>query len=199
MSKLSKLLAVSLLATAAINTHAEDGTITITGKVVDETCTLTGGTGTDGKTKDIIVPLATVKKSAFSTENKTTGTKTFELLLTNSAGNNVCDAVTNSGFKGIHITTASSADHLSDDPTALINKAHMPANNNAINPVYVQLLTKDGTAIDYTQAWGVQAKSPVEDANTQPKLTYQAQYLTETGKVDPQVVSAVVNYTLQYN
>ena len=197
MSKFSKLLAVSLLATAAINTHAEDGKITITGKVVDETCTLTGGTGTDGKTKDITVPLATVKKSAFSTENKTTGTKTFELLLTNSAGNNACDAVTNSGFKGIHITTAATTDYLPHDATTLINKEE--EGNKDINPVYIKLLTNDGKAINYTEAWGVQAKSLVENANTQPKLTYQAQYFTETGKVDPQVVSAVVNYTLQYN
>lgn len=203
MFKLPKLLALSLaiplLSTAAITAHATDGTITITGKVVDETCTLTGGDGTDKKTKDITVPLDTVKKSVFTSTQKTAGNKTFDLLLTNGTGNDVCDAVTNSGFKGIHITTAATTDYLTHDATALINKAHMVSNNNNIKPVYVQLLTEGGTAIDYTQAWGTQAASPMKNVSGQPKLTYQAQYYTETGKVDPQVVSAVVNYTLQYN
>lgn len=199
MSKLSKLLAVSLLATAAINTHAEDGTITVTGKVVDETCTLTGGAGTDLKTKNITVPLKTVKKGVFTAQEKTAETTEFDLLLKNSSGSGVCDAVTNSGFKGIHITTASTSDYLNTDATALINKANMATNNNQINPVYVRLLTEGNQLVDYTQDWGIQAASPVKDVQSQPKLTYKAQYYTETGTVDPQVVSAVVNYTLQYN
>lgn len=199
MFNLSKTLVLILSATAlsstAINAFAADGTITITGKVVDETCILTGGSNTNGKGKDITVTLDTVKKSVFSDTAKVAGNKAFDLQLSSAGGTGACDAVTNSGFKGIHITTAASADHTASG-TALINKAGSASTNN---PVYIQLLTNKNTLVNYTQPWKTQAMSEIVTKDGKPTLTYQAQYFTETGTVDPQDVQAVVNYTLQYN
>lgn len=194
MSKLSKLLAVSLLATAAINTHAEDGTITITGKVVDGTCTLAGAEGATGSADNIAVALKTVQSTDFS-GNKA-GTKEFTLKLTDGTGQNSCGLVTNEAFKGIHITTASANDYFSKNSTALINKA---TNASIDKPVYIQLLTDKDALIDFTAGWGVQAKSAIIDPDSQPKLKYKAQYFTIDGDVAAQDVEAVVNYTLQYN
>lgn len=194
MSKLSKLLAVSLFSTAAITAHATDGKITITGKVVDGTCTLAGAEGATGFADNIAVALKTVQSTDFS-ENKA-GTKEFTLKLTDGTGQNSCGLVTNKAFKGIHITTASSDDHLSDNPTALINKATNAINDN---PVYIQLLTDKDKLIDFTTGWGDQAKSTIIDPDDQPKLKYKAQYFKTAGDVAAQDVSAVVNYTLQYN
>lgn len=189
------ILSASALSTAAVNAFAVDGTITIIGKVVDETCILTGGSNTDGKGKDITVTLDTVKKNVFTAQNKTAGTKSFDLELTQGSGGGACDAVTNSGFKGIYISTASNSNYLPTNTTALINTAATGTDN----PVYIQLLTDADIPVDYNAAWGVQAKSSIKNQSTKPTLTYKARYLTETGVVKPQNVSAVVNYTLQYN
>lgn len=199
MFNLSKTLVLILSATAlsstAINAFAADGTITIIGKVVDETCILTGGSNTDGKGKDITVTLDTVKKSVFSDTAKVAGNKAFDLQLSSAGGTEACDAVTNSGFKGIHITTAASTDHTVSG-TELNNKAGTASTSN---PVYIQLLTDEKALVNYTQAWNSQAVSKIVTKEGKPTLTYQAQYFTETGTVDPQDVQAVVNYTLQYN
>ena len=193
--KLFYVVSVPLLCSVAVNTYAVDGTITITGKVVDETCILKGSTNTNNAGEDIAVVLDTVKKSVFSPTSLTAGTKSFDLQLVSGNGSTACDAVTNSGFKGIHITTTSAADYLATNSTALINTIA----RDSISPVYIQLLTDTNAEVDYAAAWGVQAKSAVTFKNNLPTLTYQARYFTETGVVEPQDVSAVVNYTLQYN
>ena len=58
--------------------YAADGTITITGKVLDNTCTI-GGTSPGNYT----VKLPTVIKSAFTAINTTAGEKDFQIELTN--------------------------------------------------------------------------------------------------------------------
>lgn len=190
------ILSTSALSLIAVNAFAEDGHITLMGKVLDETCTLTGGENTNGKGKEIIVSLDTVRSTVFSTDRKVAGNKSFQLQLTDSAGTGMCDAVTNSNFKGIHITTASSSDYLEGNAAALINKS---STVSAQNPVYIQLLNDAGKEVSYTEAWGTQASSAITEKDGKPTLTYQAQYFSASGQVDGQEVEAVVNYTLQYN
>ncbi len=196
MFNLSRTLVLALSVTA-VSAYAEDGIITINGKVLDETCTLTGGANTNGGTgQDIVVTLDTVRNNVFSATQKVAGKKSFDLALSNGDGTGACDAVTNASFRGIHITTAASTDYLANNATALINKSTTAAEQS---PVYIQLLNDADQEVDYTKPWGTQAASTITTQAGKPTLSYQAQYFTETGVVSGQEVSAVVNYTLQYN
>ncbi|WP_287906651.1 fimbrial protein [Acinetobacter sp.] len=199
-----KILTLSALSTlvlglACTQTYAVDGTITVNGVVTDSTCTVAGG-GTGGAgNKDIIVTLDTVPSSTLTTANKFASPKSFDLELKNAAGGS-CGAATNKALKGVLLGTAVAGDYDSDDKTALVNKA---AGASTTNPVFIQIVTDSDVAVDYSAAWGTQAKSPVvlnpADGTGTAKMTYKARYFTKSGTVDAQNVTATVNYTLQYN
>ena len=57
------------------------GTITFTGVVTDETCTITGGTGTDGGQGDFTVALAPVPASQLPTAGSTANQKPFQIII----------------------------------------------------------------------------------------------------------------------
>lgn len=196
------LSAVSALALglACTQTFAADGTITVNGVVTDSTCTLTGtGPGGSG-TKNIVVTLDTVPNSTFTTANQSAATKSFSLQLKNGAGTGGCDAATNKALKGLFLETAAASDYDATNKTALVNKA---VGASTTKPVFIQILTDAGTPVDYSQAWGTQAKSAITGIDATgvgtATMTYQARYFTKTGSVDAQNVTTVVNYTLQYN
>lgn len=197
---LSALSAVTL-SLACTSVFAADGTITINGVVTDETCTLTGtGPGATGS-KDLILTLDTVPKSTFTSTNKVAATKSFSLQLKNAAGTAGCDAATNKSLKGLYLSAVAAGDLDATDKTLLVNKA---VNSTTIaNPVFIQLLTDTDVAVDLAASWGSQAKSAVTglgaDGTGTATMIYKAQYASVSGTVDAQNVSAVVNYTLQYN
>ena len=197
---LSALSAVTL-SLACTSVFAIDGTITINGVVTDETCTLTGdGPGASGL-KNLTLTLDTVPKSTFTAPNSVAANKTFTLQLKNAAGTEGCGAATNKALKGLYLNTANPADNLDTaNKTLLVNKA---AGAVAAEPAFIQILTEGGVAVDLAASATDQAKSPVTglDANGAGIATmkYQAQYFSKTGTVAAQNVSAVVNYTLQYN
>lgn len=200
--KISTLSTISglVLGLACTNTFAVDGTITVNGVVTDSTCTLTGtGPGASGA-KNIVVNLDTVPNSTFTTANQSAATKSFDLQIKNGAGTGGCDAATNKALKGLFLETAAAADYDATDKTALVNKA---AGASTTNPVFVQILTDSDTPVDYSQAWGTQAKSAITglaaDGTGIATMGYKARYFTKTGTVDAQNVTATVNYTLQYN
>ncbi|MBI0395347.1 fimbrial protein [Acinetobacter bereziniae] len=196
------LSTVSALVLGLVCTHtfAVDGTITVNGVVTDSTCTLTGsGPGTAGS-KNIIVTLDTVPTSTFTTANQSAATKSFDLQLKNGAGTGGCDAATNKALKGLFLETAAAADYDATEKTALVNKS---TDASSAKPVFIQILTDADTPVDYSQAWGTQAKSAITglaaDGTGTATMTYKARYFTKTGSVDAQNVTATVNYTLQYN
>ena len=123
MKKLNlALLTITLSAVGATTSvFAADGTITINGRVITSTCTLTGsGTGGTGK-QNVTVTLPTVLNSAF-TANSAVQATNFTLSLTNDAGSAACDAVTIAGLKGITLGgPTNSAQYVAGDTTRLVN------------------------------------------------------------------------------
>ena len=202
MKKLTlPILSALALGLASSSVFAIDGTITINGVVTDETCTLTGdGPGAAGS-KALTLTLDTVPKSAFTVPNAVAAKKSFNLQLKNAQGTGGCDAATNKSLKGLYLSPLAAADLDATNKTLLVNKAVNLA--TVTNPAFVQILTDTDVAVDLAAAWGAQAKSAVTglaaDGTGIATMSYKAQYFSKTGTVDAQNVSAVVNYTLQYN
>lgn len=71
--KIKQLILLSSIAFASV-AYAADGTITITGKVLENTCTLGGTSG------DYTVPLPTVIKTALDVSGRTAGDTPFDLI-----------------------------------------------------------------------------------------------------------------------
>ncbi|MDN5695506.1 fimbrial protein [Acinetobacter sp. ULE_I001] len=192
-------LALSL---ACSSVFAADGTITINGMITDETCTLAGsGSGVNGS-QNLVLTLDTVLKSTFTATNMTAARKNFSLQLKNAAGTGNCDASTNKALKGLYLSPISTADLDTTDKTLLVNKA-TEGGASIANPVYIQILTDADIAVNLSEPWGVQAKSAITglaaDGSGTATMLYKAQYASKTGTVSGQNVTAVVNYTLQYN
>ncbi len=124
MKKLNlALLTITLSAVGATTSvFAADGTITINGRVITSTCTLTAeGTGVGSGTQNVTVTLPTVLNSAF-TANSAVQATNFTLSLTNDAGSAACDAVTIAGLKGITLGgPTNSAQYVAGDTTRLVN------------------------------------------------------------------------------
>ncbi|WP_314340899.1 hypothetical protein [Acinetobacter guillouiae] len=199
---LSALSAVTL-SLACTSVFAIDGTITINGVVTDETCTLTGdGPGASGL-KNLTLTLDTVPKSTFTAPDSVAAKKTFSLQLKNAAGTEGCGAATNKALKGLYLSALNPGDLDATNKTLLVNKAEGITTIAAAERAFVQILTEGGQAVDLAASATAQLKSPVTglDANGDGIATmkYQAQYFSKTGTVAAQNVSAVVNYTLQYN
>ena len=194
MKKLNlALLTITLSAVGATTSvFAADGTITINGRVITSTCTLTGsGTGGTGK-QNVTVTLPTVLNSAF-TANSAVQATNFTLSLTNDAGSAACDAVTIAGLKGITLGGPTNAgQYVSGGTTQLVNTASGAATVN------VQLkLALETTPIDFAstnQLTNINATSP-----TSGIWNMQAQYFSPTATPAAQQVTSVVNYILNYN
>jgi len=75
-------LAASAFAVSNANAQAANGgTIRITGAVTDATCTITGGSGTDGGTNNVTVALDPVAATSLTTAGNTANHKPFNLII----------------------------------------------------------------------------------------------------------------------
>lgn len=194
MKKLSLALLTTTLCAVAATTSvfAADGTITINGRVITSTCTLTGGGSAGTGTQNVTVTLPTVQNSEFGAADTTAQPTNFTLALTNSAGNAPCDAVTIAGLQGITLGGPTNAgQYVSGDTTRLVNT--VPGST-----VNVQLeLASVSTPIDFAltnQLTNSNATSP-----TSGIWNMQAQYFSPTATPAAQQVTSVVNYILNYN
>ena len=193
MKKLNlALLTITLSAVGATTSvFAADGTITINGRVITSTCTLTGsGTGGTGK-QNVTVTLPTVLNSAF-TANSAVQATNFTLSLTNDAGSAACDAVTIAGLKGITLGgPTNSAQYVAGDTTRLVNTVPGPTVNTQLK------LASVSSPIDFAstnQLTNINATS-----TTSGIWNMQAQYYSTTATPAAQQVTSVVNYILNYN
>ncbi|HZJ94614.1 MAG TPA: fimbrial protein [Thiopseudomonas sp.] len=154
---------------------ATQGTVTINGEVVAETCAIVAGD------VDKTVTLATVPESAFTAADQIVAPQTFTIGLEN------CNA-------GVDVYAAFSAPIADVDSTTytLINKG--TAGN-----VNVVLTEQDDTKIllndeTYTLTTA-QTVTTVADANT---LTYRAAYYSTDAAVTAGTVTATANYVIAY-
>ena len=195
MKKLNLALLTTTLCAAGATTSvfATDGTITINGRVITSTCTLTGsGTGGTGK-QNVTVTLPTVPNSVFAAANSTAQATDFSLSLKDSTGTAACDAVTIAGLQGITLGGPTNAgQYVSGDTTRLVNTASGAATVN------VQLkLASVTTPIDF--ALTKQLTNNNATSLTSGIWNMQAQYFSPAATPAAQQVTSVVNYILNYN
>lgn len=194
----SHVLGALTITLACASVFAVDGAITINGAITDQTCILGAYLGTGTGIKDITIPLSPVSKSNFTPNNTTQGVKNVFLSLLNPSGA-ACDVAINKVFRGAHLSPISPDDLDATDKTLLVNKAVGAGGASAINPVFIRMFTEHGNAVDFSAPWGTQARGLVYGHDFHRYLAYRAGYVSKTGIVDAQNVTATINYTLHYN
>ncbi len=196
MKYVNLILAVTALGVSTI-TAANTGTITINGKIFNETCILSGGSNATG-TKDVTVTLDTIASSNFTSSTREFGKKLFDLSLTKPNGT-AC-YTTNLGTSLAPVVTLSTGVPEDYVGTGLVNKASTASPSN---PVYIQILARTGSGdstgavVNYSNT-STQAKATYDSAAN--KFYYAAQYYAGAGATipDAQDVRAVANYTITY-
>ena len=195
MKKLNLALLTTTLCAAGATTSvfATDGTITINGRVITSTCTLTGSGTAGAGTQNVTVTLPTVPNSVFAAANSTAQATDFSLSLKDSTGTAACDAVTIAGLQGITLGGPTNAgQYVSGGTTRLVNTASGAATVN------VQLkLASVTTPIDF--ALTKQLTNNNATSLTSGIWNMQAQYFSPAATPAAQQVTSVVNYILNYN
>ncbi|MDM1251842.1 hypothetical protein HXZ77_12035 [Acinetobacter johnsonii] len=202
MKYVNLILAVTALGVSTI-TAANTGTITINGKIFNETCILSGGSGSNATgTKNVTVTLDTISSSSFTSTVRLAGKKNFDLNLTKTDGTTACYTTSGLGASLAPVVT------LSTTSTAAYQSNGIDLNNQALtastsNPVYVQILARTGSSdvtgavVNYSNT-ATQAKATYD--STANKFYYAAQYSAGAGAIIPEAqnVNAVVTYTITY-
>lgn len=168
------ILAASALALGSVAAHAADGTVTINGKVTDQTCKVSANS------KDITVTLPTVGVGSLATAGTTAGRTPFTINLENCKAGQVSAFFETSG----NVDAASGRlNNISD------------AQN-----VQVQLLSDSSVVIpvlaNATQA-PVTTKATVANDGDPAALNYYAEYYA-TGAATAGNVATSVQYTINY-
>lgn len=161
------------------------GTIRFTGAVTDETCTITGGSGTDGGQGNFAVALDPVAASVLSAAGSVAGKKPFQIIL-GGQGQGTCE-----DGKVANMSFLSSSPQI--DPTTgnLKNALVGQATNTQ-----VQVLDSTGTPIVLNDStWKVDFPAI---ANHTATLEFGAQYFA-TGEATPGLVDTSVVYAVTYN
>lgn len=168
------ILAASALALGSVAAHAADGTVTINGKVTDQTCKVSANS------KDITVTLPTVGVGSLATAGTTAGRTPFTINLEN------CKAGQVSAF----FETGGNVDAAS---------GRLNNTGNASN-VQVQLLSDSSVVIpvlaNAAQAPVTTKATVAKDADS-AALNYYAEYYA-TGAAKAGDVATSVQYTINY-
>ncbi|VWD19064.1 fimbrial protein [Burkholderia lata] len=179
MSKkaLSILMATAGLLAVASSAQAADGTITITGEITAQTCTISG----DGGGKDFTVSLPTVSTSSLATSGATAGRKPFRIALSNCSPN--------SGNASVYF-----------EPGLTVNATTGQLKNNSgtATNVEVGLLNKDSSNIKLGAAQAQQNSQTVPIAGGAATLDYYAQYVATGGAATAGTVNTSVMYSVSY-
>lgn len=152
---------------------APDGTVTVTGKIVDQTCTVGGTSG------DYTVVLPTVAKSSLATVATTNGDTKFTINLTACPVGNV----------GVYY----------DNTNPNTNTAGRLNNTGSATNVNIQLLNSAKTIIDLSKDRTGQniVTSNVATANGSASLDFYARYYA-TGATTAGNVSTTATYYVVY-
>ncbi|MDY0955668.1 type 1 fimbrial protein [Stenotrophomonas rhizophila] len=185
--KLASALAIVLgmSVASAASAAATGGTIRFTGAVTDETCTISGGAGTDGGTGNFVVALDPVRASQLPAAAAVAGKKPFQVII-GGPGQGSCV-----NGKVARLSFLTSSPRVDPATGALTNALVGEATNTQ-----VQVLNDAGTPIDLADpANGV--NSPAI-ANNTATIDLQSQYLA-TGAATPGLVDTSVVYAVSYN
>ncbi|WP_130617566.1 fimbrial protein [Dyella amyloliquefaciens] len=169
---------------SAAHASSNGGTITFTGAVTDETCTVTGGAGTDGGTGNFTVALDPVAASKLPSAGSFANKKPFQVII-GGQGQGSCQ-------DGKVATMSFLASSPRVNPNGNLDNALTGQATNT----QVQVLDATGTAIALnTGTWSV--NSPAI-ANNTATIDFGAQYFA-TGAATPGLVSTSVIYAVTYN
>jgi len=170
----------------ALQASASDGTITFTGDITDTTCTVTGGTGTDGAAQNVTVKLPNVSTTSLAA-GQTAGDTQFQLII-GASGQTGC---TNGKIASLHFEPSQSP--MVDATTG--NLKNSTASGSATN-VQVAVLNDKKAVINLnTSANSTQATI----ANNTATLTYYGQYVATGGAATAGTVNTNVVYSVAYN
>lgn len=194
---MKKTLFTAALAAAfglvAMQASASDGQITFTGKITSANCVVTGGTGTDGQAKNIIVKLDTVSASALPA-GATAGDHPFQLNLGGGSSTNCADGTqVKLNFDGVTAPSLNGVTAVMVDQ-ATGNLKNLTGTGMATN-VEVGLTDQSGAAINlYTNNNTPQATIQGGTAT----LNYVAHYVATGGAANPGDVKTAVMYSVVY-
>ncbi|HGN1313086.1 TPA: uroepithelial cell adherence major pilin UcaA [Proteus mirabilis] len=177
-----KVIALATILSAAFagSSMAYDGTITFTGKVVDQTCSV------DTQSKNLAVILPTVSVATLNNVATTAGLTPFTIKLTGCSTDK-------DGAKNVKVYFEPSAD--TDLTTHNLKNT---ATGTKANNVQVQLINSDAaTTIQLGTDSATQDVHPVQIDNANVNLPYFAQYYA-TGQSTAGDVKATVHYTIAY-
>lgn len=166
----------TLLGAASIGAHAADGTITFTGNVTAQTCTIAG----NGGTSNFSVALPTVSASSLATAGATAGRTPFNIALSNCA---------QSG--NVHT-------FFEQGPTIDTSTGNLLVNAGGASNVEIQLQNSDFSTIALNQPDSTQGSKTVAISSGAATLNYYAQYFA-TGAANAGAANSSVMYTMSYN
>lgn len=159
---------------------AVDGTVTINGKVLAQTCTVEGKTyqanGTLSSAANKTVNLPNVLAPTLNAAGSSAGRTGFSIVVAN------CDA----GLS--NVTTTFSGTGIDTTTGALTNSA-------GTNGVQVQLLDSSQNPITLTSAYAMPSVALTSGGAT---LQYYAQYYSKNGNATAGTVTSSVAFTLSY-
>ncbi|MGH8161915.1 MAG: fimbrial protein [Gammaproteobacteria bacterium] len=189
MLKLSRNLAVvgsvaalaAAMAFAPQAAHAADGTITITGKIITQTCDVTTGSGGNFA---VTLPLVTATGKTLQSSGDTAGQTKFAIDLTN------CPTAPT----GVQVASFFSGSNIDTTDGNLDNTASAGATN-----VQVQLLNENDSSVIDLRGASASAQNSHYTSITggSATLSYYAQYYA-TGTAGAGNVTTAVDYTLVY-
>jgi len=174
--KLISVLFVGGAVFASAGAHATDGTITFTGDVTAQTCTITG----NGGAANFTVALPTVSASSLASAGATAGRTPFNIMLTNC-------------------TPSSGTVHtfFEQGPTIDTTTGDLILNAGGAAGVEIQLQNQDLSAIALNQSDASQNSLPATINSGSATLNYYAQYIA-TGAVTAGAADSSVMYTMTY-
>lgn len=180
--KKSVLLSLTLSLISTITTHAVttngDGTINITGKILDNTCKIS--------TQTVSVNLPTISQQSLQTAGSTAGRTPFQISLSQckSAGN-----------LATYFEPGPTVDYL----TGCLNNT---STDNPATNVQVQLLGSNNQVIPILATAEKNAQKNSQwvsvDQGGQTNLNYYAEYFSASGSATAGNVSTNVQYTIIY-
>lgn len=166
----------SLLSLASFGADAADGTITFSGKVTAQTCTISGNGGTNNFT----VALPAVSAASLATTGATAGRTPFNIALSG--------CTPNSGT--VHT-------FFEQGPTIDTTTGNLLVSAGGASNVEIQLQNSDFSSIALNKADAAQNSKSVAISAGKATLNYYAQYIA-TGAATAGGADSSVMYTMSY-